>query len=129
MPETPDPEFPLFVIDREKTELEHRMRSRIQGMLDSGMIEEARLLRERYPESRVLRSVGYAQVLDHLDGIRPAGRKIAPGLPGLVEEILLAHRQLAKTQRTWFKNQKPEQEFILDRDHVLLKERLMAIYQ
>ena len=129
MPKDPDPAFPLFVIDRDPKELEVRMKSRISQMLESGWMDETRVLRERFPDSRVLRSVGYAQILDHLDGNKPSGRKIAPGLEGLTSEILLAHRQLAKTQRTWFKNQKPEQEFILERDLQVLKERLMRIYQ
>jgi tRNA dimethylallyltransferase len=129
MPKDPDPAFPLFVIDRDPKELETRMKIRISRMLESGWMEETRSLRERFPDSRVLRSVGYAQILDHFDGTPPSGRRIAPGIEGLVSEILLAHRQLAKTQRTWFKNQKPEQEFVLERDLQVLKERLMRIYQ
>jgi len=125
----PDPAFKLFVLDRDKAELEQRMRSRIDAMIRNGWIEEVESLLKRFPESRVLGAVGYAQVAAWLKGAPPKGRKMKPGLEGLVEEILLAHRQLAKQQRTWFKNQQPEAEFLLERDAALAKEKIMDFDQ
>jgi tRNA A37 N6-isopentenylltransferase MiaA len=116
-------------MDREKGELESRIRDRIKTMIDSGWVEETLQLRKLYPRSRVLQSVGYRQIMDHLDGKTPEGRKIKPGIEGLIDEIGLAHRQLAKQQRTWFKNVGFDREFLLDRDLQTLKDSLMKLYQ
>ncbi len=129
MPSEPNPAFQLWVIDRDKNDLEKRMHQRILAMIDAGLIREAESLRQQFPNSKTLQAVGYAQVLDHLDGIPPEGRKVKPGIPGLVEEIELAHRQLAKQQRTWFKNLKPNENFTLERDLPDLKEKLIKFYQ
>jgi tRNA dimethylallyltransferase len=129
MPRTADPRFKLWVIDREKSELENRIRDRIKTMIDSGWIEETLQLRKLFPESRVLQSVGYRQIMEHLDGKIPAGRKLRPGRDGLIDEIGLAHRQLAKQQRTWFKNVGFDREFLLDHDLQSLKDSLMGFYQ
>ncbi|NDG83586.1 MAG: tRNA (adenosine(37)-N6)-dimethylallyltransferase MiaA, partial [Proteobacteria bacterium] len=58
----PDPAFKLVVLDREKDELERRMQVRIEAMIRAGWIEEVESLIERYPDSRVLGAVGYAQI-------------------------------------------------------------------
>ncbi len=129
MSRTPDPAFRLFVVDREKTALEERMLVRIRAMLDRGWIEETRVLREKFPGSRILRSVGYAQILDHLDGVKPQGRKLRPGTAGLIDEITLAHHQLAKQQRTWFKSLEPDAIFTLDRDEAVIQEKILKTYQ
>jgi tRNA A37 N6-isopentenylltransferase MiaA len=98
-------------------------------MLEAGMIDEVKILFERYPTSRALRAVGYRQTVAYLQGEAPAGRKIAPGLPGLEAEINLATRQLVKQQRTWFKG-RPEAKWFIMNDHydALMKE-LNAIRQ
>ena len=125
----PAQEFKLVVVDREKDELELRMRTRIEAMIRDGWIEETEILSGRYPESKVLRAVGYAQIMDYLGGVLPSGRKMRPGIEGLVDEIVLSHRQLAKQQRTWFKNLKPDLTFQLSRDETLAKEKIMESYQ
>jgi tRNA dimethylallyltransferase len=129
MDKVPNPAFQLWVVDRDKTELQTRMTARIELMMESGLVEETESLRIQFPESKVLTSVGYAQVMNFLNGSTPAGRKLRPGLTGLKDEIELAHRQLAKQQRTWFKNLKPDQEFILDLEKNTLKEKLILLYQ
>lgn len=129
MSHEPDPRFELWVIDREKEVLEERIRVRVQKMLDQGWMEETKNLRNQYPESKTLSAVGYRQVVEHLDGVLPSGRIKKPGLEGLIDEISLSHRQLAKQQRTWFKNLKPNESFELDRDLNNLKVKLMNFYQ
>jgi tRNA dimethylallyltransferase len=129
MSDEPDPRFELWVVDREKEELAERMRVRIQIMIDQELVEETKRLRERYPDSKTLHAVGYQQVLDFLDGVQPEGRLLKAGLPGLIDEIALSHRQLAKQQRTWFKNLNPNESFVLERDTEQLKEKLMKLYQ
>jgi tRNA dimethylallyltransferase len=124
-----DPAYPLWVIDRGSEELNKRISIRVKAMLDAGLVDETRDLLALHPESRTLRAVGYAQVVRHLRGEVPPGRKLKPGLPGLQEEIELSHRQLVKQQRTWFKNMKPDQSFILEKDRIQLTEKLIAFYQ
>ncbi len=99
----PNPEFCIHLVDRPDAELFARVAARTQVMLNEGWIEETKRLRALYPNAPALRSVGYAQILDFLDGIQPAGRKLAPGLQGMTDEINLATRQLIKTQRTFFR--------------------------
>lgn len=125
----PDPRFELWVVDREKEELAQRMHVRVKAMVDHGLVEETKVLREKYPHSKTLHAVGYQQVLDFLDGVKPEGRQIKVGTSGLVDEIELSHRQLAKQQRTWFKNLKPNESFVLDHDESKVIEKLMDLYQ
>ena len=118
----PDPLFDLWVLDRPNAELHERIERRTRQMLDSGLIEEVQKIRTEYPGARALASVGYRQVCDQLDGVKPAGRIVKPGLPGLEEEISLATRQLVKSQRTWFRANKNARWFMLDQDLPLLKQ-------
>jgi tRNA dimethylallyltransferase len=129
MSHEPDPRFELWVIDRDKIELETRIRDRIGAMLKAGWIEETKELQRKFPDSKTLNAVGYRQVIDHLEGKTPEGRIKKPGEIGLIDEISLSHRQLAKTQRTWFKNLKPNESFMLEDDRANLKEKLMNFYQ
>ncbi|MBS1957852.1 MAG: tRNA (adenosine(37)-N6)-dimethylallyltransferase MiaA [Bdellovibrionales bacterium] len=116
MDKEPDPRFLLWVLERDKAELQTRIRERVQMMIAQGWIDETIRLRDLYPTSKTLHAVGYQQVLDFLNGVEPEGRKTEPGIPGLIDEIDLAHRQLAKTQRTWLKGLKPDRTFVLPGD-------------
>lgn len=133
LPHEPDPRFQLWVLDREPTALQERIRLRTLIMLEQGLIEEYQTLRTRYPEKqgndyRPLHSVGYAQVGDYLKGVLPQGRKIKPGIEGLSEEIQLATRQLVKQQRTWFRGQKTASWFLLDEQRTQLEDAFKAVY-
>ena len=66
---------------------------------------------------------------DYLDEKKPKGRKLKPGLAGLSEEIFLAHRQLAKSQRTWFKNLGGAQFFLFPEQEAALIKKIMSYYQ
>lgn len=116
-----DPRFPLWVMDRVPAELEARIHARTLAMLDQGLIDEARQLRDDHPTARALGSVGYAQVLDHLDGKTPPGRTPRPGLAGLTDEIELATRQLVKAQRTFLKGMAHAQWFLFEQDRPKLE--------
>lgn len=124
----PDPRFVLWIIDRDSAELADRIAIRTRAMLAAGLIDEVRGLHERYPGCRALDAVGYSETVAHLEGRTPAGRKIAPGLPGLVSEIELGTRQLIKRQRTWFRGQTEGEWFTLDRDLQKLREAIAAVY-
>lgn len=135
----PDPRFSLWIMDRSKEDLESRILTRTKAMLSQGWIEETQELLKKYPQARALQSVGYAQVVAYLKGILPEGRKIAQGQEGLLSEVVLSHRQLAKNQRTWFKglekklNEKSAHSClvhnIISSSYDELKEKLITHYQ
>ncbi|OFZ36148.1 MAG: tRNA (adenosine(37)-N6)-dimethylallyltransferase MiaA, partial [Bdellovibrionales bacterium GWC1_52_8] len=127
LPSAPDPRFALLVLDRPTEELDVRIHERTEQMIRAGLIEEVTRLLESFPAARTLNAVGYRQAVAYLRDERPAGRKIAPGLPGLVSEIELATRQLVKQQRTWFRSQTYAQSFSLEQNHGALLEKLSEI--
>ena len=122
-PSEPDPRFELWVIDRPNEVLYPRIAARVRQMLDSGLVAEVEDLRQRFPQARALGAVGYAQVGAFLDGRKPEGRALAPGLPGLTQEIELATRQLVKRQRTWFRSLKTARHYPMDAEREALEAR------
>ncbi|MCM2323234.1 MAG: tRNA (adenosine(37)-N6)-dimethylallyltransferase MiaA [Oligoflexia bacterium] len=127
-PAAPDPRFELWIVDRPNAALHARIHQRTSQMLEQGLIEEVRSLRARFPETRALAAVGYAQVCRHLDGAPVPGRQVPAGIAGLASEIELATRQLVKRQRTWFRGQKLGQGFELDRQTGALLELMSRTY-
>lgn len=125
---TPNPLFSLLVIDRPNEELFDRIQWRTKTMIQSGLIEEVEAIREKYPSSRALSSVGYSETIAFLEGRPPPGRKIQPSLAGLASEISLATRQLVKKQRTWFKSTPHAKRLVLEQDKQALIEILDHIY-
>ncbi len=95
-----DSRVPLLILDCQDTA---RIQERTRSMLDKGLIEEVLKLKP-YWQSRPLQSVGYKETINYLQGIKPVSRSLAPGTQGLIDEIVLATRQLAKKQRTFLKN-------------------------
>jgi tRNA dimethylallyltransferase len=76
-------------------DLEKRIRIRARSMLQQGLIEETeKLLGEGLRHWAPLRSVGYKEVVQYLSGELSRDQ--------LEEQIVIATRQLAKKQRTWF---------------------------
>jgi tRNA dimethylallyltransferase len=128
-PSEPSRSFPLWVIDRTAEELDARILLRTEALLRAGLLEETRSLLEHFPGARPLKSVGYAECVLYLSGQIPSGRTVAPGEAGLRDEITLGTRQLARRQRKWFRNQKPEKRFQLDQDHSALLQELRAWFE
>jgi tRNA dimethylallyltransferase len=85
-----------IVIDLAPVHHVERVRKRTHAMLEAGLIDEVRSLIARHgPELRPLRSVGYRQVLEHLEQERM-----------LAETELAINRATltyARRQRTWWK--------------------------
>ena len=82
----------------ERSVLHDRIRERFEAMLAEGLVEEVIALRKRYrlePGLPSMRAVGYRQVLETLEGSRPAST--------LAERGIAATRQLAKRQLTWLR--------------------------
>ncbi|MDR0292457.1 MAG: tRNA (adenosine(37)-N6)-dimethylallyltransferase MiaA [Elusimicrobium sp.] len=82
-------------LDWEKDELNRRIETRTNLIFD-GMVNETRalLLRGFTAETPALKSLGYPQIIDFIDG------KITRA--AAIEKIVILTRQYAKRQRTWF---------------------------
>ncbi len=91
-------EIPILGIQRSKIELERRILDRTTAMFANGIVNETKELLARYAQSGVPRPfycVGYNEVMQFLAQTLT--------LPEARERILIATRQLAKKQMTFFK--------------------------
>lgn len=83
----------------EAADLEKRIRQRTKKMLAAGLIDETHMLVNKGLENWApLKSVGYKEVVQYLKAEIPREQ--------LEEQIVIATRQLAKKQRTWFQRDK-----------------------
>lgn len=89
------------MVSRSPEILESRNRLRVKRMLEAGLVDEVRSLREKGFERNpsACGAIGYREVLDYLDDKIPAGE--------LAEQITTHTRQLMRKQRTWFRKQIP----------------------
>jgi tRNA dimethylallyltransferase len=88
--------FALAPADR--AVLHRRIERRLEVMMSAGFVDEVRRLRQRpglHPALPSMRSVGYRQLWEHLDG--------ACDLDTAKARALAATRQLAKRQLTWLR--------------------------
>jgi tRNA dimethylallyltransferase len=80
-----------------REELDHRIAARVQGWLEAGWVEEVRGLVERgFRQARAMGSVGYRQVLEHVDGGLPRDQ--------LAAAIVRSTRVFVRRQRTWLRD-------------------------
>lgn len=83
-------------LDLEKEILRKRIEQRMRNMLSSGWLDEVEALLEAgFREWNALKSVGYAEVVEFIDG------KISRS--EMQEKIVVSNMQLIKKQKTWFK--------------------------
>lgn len=89
----------LIVLEPEVAALDRAIDERCAAMLRMGLVAEVEMLRRRGYDARhkAMRSLGYSQILSHLDG--------QLGLSEAQAAIGLATRQYARRQRTYFKSQ------------------------
>jgi len=89
-----------------RKELHERIEKRLNMMLNNGFLEEVKVFHQQEDltaEHSSMRSVGYRQLWQHLDGettLKEAG-----------EKALFATRQLAKRQITWLRSESDLQSF------------------
>ncbi len=112
--ETPEPlvrEFTAIWIQRERDELHARIEARVEAMFAQGWVEEARGLMERFGPEAVRRfpGIGYGEIAEALGGegaMELRGQVHSQMKFGNEEaakrNILVATRQYAKRQLTWF---------------------------
>lgn len=89
----------LSIAPAQRSLLHARIEHRFQQMVEQGLIDEVERLRSRselHPELPSMRSVGYRQVWDYLDGLMSKQEMLARGT--------IATRQLAKRQFTWLRS-------------------------
>ena len=84
-----------LAVDRE--ELRHRLAQRVHGMVDSGLLAEVqRLDAQGLRQGKTApRALGYSQFLRVIDG--------EWSVPEAVEDTIVATRQFARRQLTWFR--------------------------
>jgi tRNA dimethylallyltransferase len=94
--------------------LHARIAQRFDAMLGMGFLDEVKALRARgdlHPDLPALRSVGYRQAWEALDGLWP--------LAELRDKGVFATRQLAKRQITWLRSMPHRQVVACDDPHAL----------
>lgn len=93
-------QFAYFVLNRERSELYRRIDLRVDQMLNQGLLEEVRALKDMgYTRNMVsMQGLGYKELLDYLDGEIP--------LEEAVYRIKRDTRHFAKRQLTWFRREK-----------------------
>lgn len=83
-------------LDLDKSRLHRRIVERTRKMLSEGWIEEVEaILKSGHRKWSALKSVGYAEVVSHIDG------HLTPS--EMVDKIVISNMQLIKKQKTWFK--------------------------
>jgi tRNA dimethylallyltransferase len=94
----PGPTIVIALAPADRAALHAAIARRFDAMLTAGLVEEVRALRARYPlrpQMPSMRSVGYRQAFEYLDG--------RGGMAELRERGIAATRQLAKRQLTWLR--------------------------
>lgn len=91
-------EIVLLPKDNDRTELRKVIRKRFEQMLQQGLIDEVERLKQRgdlHKDMPSMRSVGYRQVLEYLNGECTYEQ--------MIEQSVIATARLAKHQMTWLR--------------------------
>ncbi len=92
------PSIAMALVPADRAQLHTAIARRFEAMLNAGLVEELRALRQRFslaPALPSMRCVGYRQAWQYLEG--------AIDLKQLRDEGIAATRQLAKRQLTWLR--------------------------
>jgi len=94
----------IILLERDKEELNERIQTRVEAMINKGLIAEVRQLRRRGIEKNpsAASAIGYRETLAFLKGELDH----ADLVPTIVQNTI----HLAKKQRTWFRTQISESE-------------------
>lgn len=92
--------FRYFVLNDDRSRLYQRIDRRVDQMMEAGLVEEVRRLKEMgiRPGMVSMQGLGYKEILDYLDG--------GCSLEEAVYRIKRDTRHFAKRQITWFKREK-----------------------
>ena len=89
----------VALIPSDRSALHRRIATRFKQMLEQGLIDELRKLREKYalhPDIPSMRCVGYRQAWQYMEGEISQAQ--------LFDQGIAATRQLAKRQLTWLRS-------------------------
>ena len=90
----------VALVPADRARLHGLIAERFDAMLEAGLVDELRALRERFalaPSLPSMRCVGYRQAWEYLDGRDRSRRRCA-------QSGIAATRQLAKRQMTWLRS-------------------------
>lgn len=105
-----DPKYNLllFVLQRDRNALYQQIDSRVDKMLDQGLVEEVKTLVEKYGncDTSAFSAIGYKEVIDYLNGNCT--------LEDAIAQIKINTRHYAKRQITYFKKMTVTQYITVD---------------
>ncbi|WNZ89181.1 tRNA (adenosine(37)-N6)-dimethylallyltransferase MiaA [Streptococcus iniae] len=115
---------PLLIgLNDERQLIYERINARVDVMLESGILDEAKMLFENYPEAQASRAIGYKEFFPYFKG--------EISLEEASQQLKQNTRRFAKRQLTWFRNRmatpfykitdKDYPEFILEKVDNFLK--------
>ena len=92
--------YAYFVLNRDRSELYRRINTRVDLMLQQGLVQEVKGLLDSgiRRDSLAMQGLGYKEIIRYLDGCL--------SLEEAAEEIRKGSRHFAKRQITWFKREK-----------------------
>ena len=91
---------------RDRQKLYDRINLRVEQMLEQGLLDEARWLRDHQVDARGLQAIGYKELQAYLDGQEE--------LQQAVERIQQETRRYAKRQLTWFRRDERYRFFLAE---------------
>jgi tRNA dimethylallyltransferase len=93
----PDFEFLSFCITHDREILYERINTRVDGMMNDGLLDEVRMILDKYPNlSKTARqAIGYKELISYIEGEK--------SLQEAVDTLKQASRNYAKRQLTWFR--------------------------
>lgn len=112
--------FAYFVLNDERKRLYDRIDKRVDIMVENGLVEEVKKLKDMgYTSDMVsMKGIGYKEILSSLDG--------AYDIDEAVEKVKQESRRFAKRQLTWFRREKEtiwleKEEYSYDDNKILSK--------
>ena len=99
----------ILLLPKDRDSYQRKIEQRTSKIFSDGLIDEVSYLKKNYQinsESQSMKSIGYRQTLEYLDGNISEIQ--------LFDECLIATRQLAKRQITWMKKFRADLEINID---------------
>ncbi len=88
-------EYILIGLTMPRDMLYKRIETRVDGMMDAGLLSEVKALYEKYGDVNALKAIGYKELVSYING--------EYGLEEAVRLVKRNTRRFAKRQFTWFK--------------------------
>ena len=112
--------FAYFVLNDEREQLYQRIDTRVDRMVQNGLVEEVQSLKAMgcTKDMVSMQGLGYKEILDYLDG--------NCSLEEAIDTVKQETRHFAKRQLTWFRREKDviwlnKQDFSYEEDRILKK--------